>query len=223
MTDVARDIEQIQSYLAGRLSEEDELLFQDRLARDPLLVRELEQSLGMRRGLKELQAEGYFAARAPRISRSRPGTLLHWLLPLAAAAVVAVVCVNIWWEPRSVLTASASGRAAQAHFNFVAMRGAEPTRLELPAGGLIELNASPGMLGANTYRLTLIREQPGSPIIGSVTGVAVAADGLLHSYAEAARLAPGVYRLLIEPEGLSGHGNEEFRFTLVPPGATPAP
>jgi hypothetical protein len=225
MTAAARDIEQIQSYLAGRLSEEDELLFQDRLAREPLLVRELEQSLGMRQGLKQLQAEGYFATRAPRVKSSRPGNLMHWLLPLAAAAVVAVVCFNIWWEKGSVLTASPiMGRAADVHFNFVAMRGAERPRLQLPAGGLIELDASPGMLDAKTYRLTLIRELDSTrQSVGSVTGIAVAQGDILRSYVEASRLTPGNYLLLIEPEGLGDHENVEFLFTLVPPAATPAP
>lgn len=226
MSDVARDIDEIRNYLQGRLSEEQELVFQDRLARDPMLARELEQSLRMREGLQQLEAEGYFATAATtRDSRTRG--IPQWLVPLAAAAVIATVCVYVWMDRASVLTALPAARAGGAsaivtQFTFISMRDAPP-KISAPASGLIELRAAPETVIASSYRLTLIRHQGAlQQHIGSLGGLSPAGDGYLHAYAEAARLEPGSYVLQVAPESASSSEPNEYPFTLQSPAASPA-
>jgi hypothetical protein len=213
MTDVTYDLEQIRKYLLGRLSEDERLLFQDRLARDPRLVRELEQTLRMRQGLQQLHAEGYFARRSPRMSDSRTKSLLHWL-PLAAAAVIAVVCVDVGRQaPPPLLTAASGEPASQLH--LVPMRGPQQ-KAHLPPSGNVEFRARPETLTSTSYRVTLLRDK--KPL-GSVVVASVDADGYLDAYAESARLAPGDYSLQISSDAGDALGVVDF--TLLPPEARP--
>lgn len=216
MSDVARDLEDIRDYLQGRLSAEQELVFQDRLARDPSLVSELEQSLRLREGLRQLKAEGYLATPAARMHDSPSRRMQRWLVPAAAAAVIAFVGVSLWWESASVLTATPGDAAVAAHFTFVSMRDAQHPRLALPvSGGLIELRAAPERLAAPAYRMTLLLDSQGQvERLDSVSGVRVGADGYLHSFADSTRLKPGSYSLRIEPEGGAPAAPLDFPFTL---------
>src|SRR5215469_2776524 len=98
MMDLGRDFERMRDYVVGRLPEDEYRAFEERLGRDPELVRELEQSLRLREGLAQLQEQGYFA-RTPA-ARARSWT---WLPALAAAAVLALV-MFLWVEPSRVPT-----------------------------------------------------------------------------------------------------------------------
>jgi hypothetical protein len=230
MSDVTRDVELIRSYLLGRLSEDEELLFQDRLARDPSLVRELEQSLRMREGLKQLQEQGYLARSAPRRVDSQRSGILHWLLPAAAVAVIAVVCINIWWERPSVLSVSPTERSSAgialpiaAHFRFVSMRGAALPEPHLPPSGLIEFAASPETHTGAAYRVKLSRSE-GTELqsLGTLSGVAASTDGYVRAYANSSQLKPGDYVLTLEPEGAASGESQQYPFRLLPPGASPS-
>ncbi len=202
MTDLTHDADEIRDYLVGRLSEHERLVFQDRVARDPTLARELESSLRLREGLRQLKGEGYFVMRDPGYRSATAVRLTRWL-PLAAAAVVAALCVGAWWElrtPNSVLTASGEG-SPSAQWTFISTRGDEVPRLELPAGGLIEFRVAPETAAAGTYRVTLMRGQaPAVNTLGTIEG-RIGPDHYVHAYTSAARLAPGDYRLQIETEG----------------------
>ena len=221
MTDITHD-DEIRDYLVGRLSERERLVFQDRVARDPTLARELEHSRRLREGLRQLAGQGYFTA--PHAAR-RAVRRARWL-PLAAAAVVAVVCVGAWWQLKgadSLLSAS-SDRIAPAHaspsaqWTFIATRGDEVPRLDLPAGGVIEIRIAPGTSAADRQRVTLLRLQGTTmQTLGTVEGT-VMPDRYLHAYADAARLSPGSYRLRIEA-GKAGGTAVEFPFTLAAAGA----
>jgi len=46
--DVARDFERMQDYIVGRMSDEEQRAFEERLVRDPALVLEVERSLRLR-------------------------------------------------------------------------------------------------------------------------------------------------------------------------------
>jgi hypothetical protein len=223
VTDLTHDADEIRDYLVGRLSERERLVFQDRVARDPTLARELEHSLRLREGLRELKGQGYFVMHDGE--RRSPGTarLARWL-PLAAAAVVAAVCVGAWWElraPASVLTASGEG-APSAQWTFVSTRGADVPRLELPAGGLIEFRIAPENAAAGTYRVTLMRAQaPAANTLGTIEG-GIGADHYVHAYTSAARLSTGDYRLRIETVG-STLPPLEFAFRLTASSGATAP
>ena len=81
--DVGRDFERMRDYIEGRLSEEEHRAFEERLARDPELVRELERSLQMQEGLLQLHSQGYFNRSAAKKPAPRLG------FPVAAAAAAA--------------------------------------------------------------------------------------------------------------------------------------
>jgi hypothetical protein len=222
MIDVGRDLERMRDYVVGRLPDEEQQAFEERLGRDPELVRELEQSLQLREGLEQLRSQGYFTRAAA--ARVRSWT---WLPALAAAAALALV-MFLWVEPSRVptgvaespatLLTAAAGAPVTARFTFLAMREATAPRLALPAGGLIELRAAPAERSAQSgYRVTLLRERDGgsSQAVGAVSNV-VLTDDYVHVYADASHLTPGAYRLRVEAVGEPKAPPAEFPFILEP-------
>jgi hypothetical protein len=215
MIDVDRDFERMRDYIAGRLSDEERRAFDDRLLLEPGLVRELEESLRLREGFEQLQAQGYFRQRAwrPQVAR--------WLVPALAAAAIAGMALLLRAQldtaPLPVLSATpdANSSPITAHFTFVSMRDDAVPDLRLPSSGLIEFRAAPPLRQTpGAYRATLTREELGSSrTVGMVGGVAPSADGYVHSYADASRLQDGSYVLSIEGDGEQAAASE-FRFTL---------
>jgi len=221
MMNADRDLVTMQDFIVGRLSDEERSVFEERLVHEPKLVRELEQSLRMREGFRQLRAT-YFK-KAPSQSRRFP----VWS-PVLAAAAAAGLALFLWLsraaDPSAILTPSiAAGAAPQlaaigAHFTFVTVRGSSVPDLDLPASGAIEIRVAP-TVRANTYRLTLLRRQAAGsaePVAG-LTGLTLSPDGYVHCFAKAARLAPGSYVLRIGPEGESATA-EAFPFNLRTPG-----
>lgn len=218
MIDVGRDFERMQGYVAGRLSDDEQRSFEDRLARDPALVLELEQWLRFREGLAHLKDRGYFDAPAAR-ARARAA----WL-PAALAAGIAALAAFLWLRPQTSAPAllsatlpaahgAASTAGVTAHFTFVAVRGQIVPDLDLPSGGLIELRALPAG-GPGDYRMELARAT-GSEGARPVAAVNAArrGDGYVYAYAAAARLEPGTYVLSIRPQNAL-ESAETFRFKL---------
>jgi hypothetical protein len=223
MIDVERDFERMRDYVDGRLADDERRTFEDRLLRDPELVREFEQTLRLRDGLEQLKEHAYFVKSAPRRARRS----LMWVPALAAAALAAVAII-LWVQPQAsstgVLRASlASGGAAgvtpaaSAHFTFVSMRGSSSYDLDRPAGGLIEFRASPpGRAAGARYRLTLERVGQGGTAepLGTLTGLTAGADGYLRGYADASRLTAGRYLLRVEALGQPAETALAFPFEL---------
>ena len=216
MIDVSRDLERMQDYVIGRLSDEELRAFEERLVRDPALARELDQSVQLREGLAELRQQGYFA----RAARTR--IFQSWLPTLAAAAVAGIAIALLWSRsPEPVLMGSLQPVSAShaapwvaAHFTFVSVRGASDPVLTLPASGLIELRAMPAAHEPDVrYRVRLVRQEgAGATSVGELVGLVPGEDGYVHSYADAARLKAGRYVLSVETAG--GKGAETFPFTL---------
>ena len=72
MIEAGRDFERMQDYIVGRRSDDEHRAFEDRLLRDPGLVREFEQSLRLREGLHALRVQGFVGR--PKLSVNRwPG------------------------------------------------------------------------------------------------------------------------------------------------------
>jgi len=223
MIDVERDFERMLDYAGGRLADDERRAFEDRLLRDPELVREFEQSLRLRDGLEQLKEQAYFVKSAPRTARRS----LMWVPALAAAALAAVAII-LWVQPQASSTgvlraalgpsgATGAAPAVSAHFTFVSMRGSSSYDLDRPAAGLIEFRASPpGRADGARYRLRLERMgQDGAPEpIGTLTGLALGADGYLHGYADASRLTAGRYLLRVEAAGQSAETALAFPFEL---------
>ena len=234
MMSSSRQVEWIRDYLVGRLPEDERIAFEDRLARDPALVREFEQSLKLRDGLRELRAQGRLAAATSSARTQRPRPLWYRLRVAAAAVIVGATLVVAWRvnQESSVLTAlpasSPTSDAASliaAHFTFVAMRGGGIPKLALPSSGLIELRAAPETRMAESYRVTLIRtlEDGATQRVGVVTGLRLGTDGYVHCYADSSRLAPGSYGLRIEASGTGSPGAQVFPFVLQPAGVAASP
>lgn len=220
MIDVGRDFERIHDYIVGRLSDEERRTFEDRLVREPALVREFEQSLRLREGLEALRDQGYVAKVAAQ------GRWLRISLPALVAAAGAGLALLLW-APRStgpspVLTASVESRTGTgpmiaAHFTFVSVRGNPAPELDLPPKGLIEFRMAPAARGtASRYRVTLLRRDTGRALkpAGALAGLALGAEGYVYCYADASRLAPGSYTLSVESEAESPDNAETFLFTL---------
>jgi hypothetical protein len=227
MIDVGRDFERMRDYVVGRLSDDERRTFEDRLVRDPELVREFEQSLRLREGFQQLRAQGYFEKSAQRARGFR-----IWPAVLAAAAIAAVA-LFLWLQPHTgpspVLMASLEARTAgavapsiAAHFTFVSLRKASTPDLDSPAAGLIEFRAAPGMrTTASGYRVTLAHHDEGESWtpVATLTGLALSADGYVHCYADASRLGPGNYLLRLESDAEPAGTAQVFPFNLRARGA----
>lgn len=222
MIDIGCDFAGMQDYIVGRLSDEQRRAFEDRLVREPRLVRELEHYLRMREGLQQLHARGHFAKPATPRRSSR-----LWL-PAVAAAAGAGLVLFLWAHrssaPSTVLMATLESHAVTdiapavaARFTFVSVRGSSAPDLELPAAGLIEIRAAPAAhMEAARYRMTLVRQNPqgAAEPVAVLGGLAQGSDGYIRSYAEASHLTPGAYVLRIEPDSTSAGVAESFKFTL---------
>ena len=224
-----RDFESMQDYIVGRLSDDERRVFEDRLVREPALVRELEESLRIGEGLRQLRAQGYFASAAPRGLR-----FLAWF-PALAAAAVAAIALFLWVHREGaaspvLLASPESGSGSNiassviAHFRFVTVRGAGAPDLNLPSAGLIEILAEPITRRPDfAYRVILIRRGSAGidHPVGTLSAIALSSDGYVHCFADASRLSAGSYLLRIEPEGTTSDV-AEFAFNLRAVGNRPS-
>lgn len=223
MIDVERDFERMRDYVSGRLADDERRTFEDRLLRDPELVREFEQTLRLREGLEQLKDQVYFVKSAPRTVRRR----LAWV-PALAAATLAALAIVLWVQPQTSSTgilraslgsgtATGVAPAVSAQFTFVSMRGSSSYDLDRPVAGLIEFRASPlGRAAGARYRLTLERVGQGGAAerVGALTDLAPGADGYLHGYADASGLTAGRYILRVEATGQTAETALTFPFEL---------
>jgi hypothetical protein len=227
-----REFSTLQDFIGGRLSDEECRDFEDRLVRDPRLARELEQSLQMREGLQQLRTRGYV-----RKVASRRWSFRTWVPATLAAATVAGVALFLSQlrvpGPTSLLLASPDARTATnaasriaARFTFVTVRGSSVPDLVLPPAGLIEMRAAPSVReNIEHYRMTLLRPQEGgeAKTVASLDGLALGADGYVHGYADASRLAPGSYVLRLRPDTASPVSADVFPFNLNAGASTHSP
>ncbi len=219
-----REFTLLQDFIGGRLSDDESREFEDRLVRDPALARELEQSLRLREGLRQLRTRGYIGTTAASGSGFRT-----WLPAALAAAAIGALALFLWplrvagpsplllASPATAATADSVAHPSATQFTFVSVRGGPVPDLDVPAAGLIEFRAAPSLHESVAhYRLTLARVKEGSSeTLASVGGLALSSDGYVHGYADAARLAPGSYSLRIEPERNGSDVAETFRFNLT--------
>ena len=226
----------MRDYIAGRLSDDESLAFEDRLLSDPGLARELEQALRLREGLHRLREQGYVRRAPTRRIGSR-----FWLPALVAAAAAGVALVlgvyrGAWMHratgPSTVLMESLESRSAgagqliAAHFTFVPVRGSSTPDLDLPSAGLIEFRVAPASrIGSLRYRVTLLRRNQANALepLATLAGATLSADGYVHAQADAARLEPGSYALRIEPDAAVPGLAATFPFNLRNRGAVSSP
>ena len=221
MISAERDFAAMQAFIVGRLSDDERRAFEDRLAHDPALARELEQSLRMREGFQQLRTRGYFGKAA-----TRGGHLRIWVPALLAAACAGLALFlslsNVTgFSP--ALMASLESRTADvtprvaAHFTFISVRSGSTPDLDLPSAGLIEIRAAPSTRETvHRYRVTLARqgEDGVAKPFATLAGLALSSDGYVHCYADASRLAQGSYVLRIQPDTGTPGTAEMFPFNL---------
>jgi anti-sigma factor RsiW len=218
MIDLDHDFERMRDYVRGRMTDEECRTFEERLARDPELVREFEQTLRLREGLEQLKDEVYFVKPAPRPARR----LFAWM-PALAAASVAALAIILWVQPQISATrvlrtspGSAGSAGVSAQFTFVSMRGSSSYDLDRPAAGVIEFRASPPAARSARYRLALERVGQGGVAepVGALADLVPGEDGYLHGFADASRLPAGRYRLRVEATGRAAEPALAFPFEL---------
>jgi len=225
--DIGADPERMRNYLAGRLTDEEDRAFSERLVRDPDLVRELELTARLQEGLRVLAERGQIDA----VREPRPRYPLGWFGGLIAAGLaVAVLTVALHRDGHvppvlvadrtHVSEAAASDTAIAALYSFVTVREPAATPvLELPRRGTIEFRVLPPARAPGAqYRVTLDRIDGarGRARIGSVSDLEEADGGYLYCYADAARLVSGDYELRVEPEGSGASEVGSFPFRLKP-------
>jgi hypothetical protein len=215
----------MQDYVVGRLSDDERRAFEDRLVREPALVRELEESLQLREGLEQLRAKGYSAGVVSRIRGLR-----FW--PALAAAVVAGLALFLSWQreigPPPVHTESVGAYVAPLvaddGFTFRLMRGDSTPVVDLPPVGMIPIRIEPATpLTDSRYRVTLSRLDAAGPAntVDVWPGLALSSDGFVHCSVDASRLTAGSYSLHIEREG-ADTDPADFPFNLKVAGNPPS-
>jgi hypothetical protein len=103
----------------------------------------------------------------------------------------------------------------------MSMRGETAQELTLPPSGMVEFRAAPPPHDAGThYRMSLLRQEVGgAKTLGTLTGLTQASDDLVHGFANAANLAPGLYTLRLEadtPRGSAATFPFSFRASPTP-------
>jgi len=234
MTDTLASPETIQAYLRGRLSPLDSRAFEERLPRDPALVKALEETLRLREGLEILRERGELA----RLVRGPRRVASYWAFAAALAAGVASVAIFLGYQflARAPIVAASvdavTGKAGAtapltAHYTFAAMRQASATTdLDLPASGIVEIRVlAAGVDEAGTYRATLsiVPETVPAATVGTAAHLKPDPDGFVTFYADAARLTAGDYALAVAAEAGSATPGAPFRFRLRRPAADPRP
>jgi hypothetical protein len=104
-------------------------------------------------------------------------------------------------------------------YSFATVREASDTSvLGLPTSGALELRALTGSVAGagQAFRLTLEQSRNGAAMsrVGVAEHVAPDADGFAVMYADASRLAPGDYSLLVEPDAGNAADAQRFMFKL---------
>ncbi len=228
MNDIVLEQEQIRDYLAGRLSDGQLREFEGRVAKDPALLRSMEEMLRFREGLEVLLERGELApavAERPRWKR--------WGMPLAAAAAIGAVglFLGVSLLSRAPLLgaavadlrlAASAPHVPVATYSLVALRQAGAGgALELPAAGPIQLRVLAPDGGPVAYRVVVTRQE-GSVRreVGAISGIRREPDGFVIVYADAAGLTPGDYTIAAGPVGGALGGAIPFRLRVAEPAGT---
>lgn len=202
-------------YLADQLPEAERLAFEQRMAADPAVLREVEATARFKAGLARLRESGELAeVLEPQRSR----------LPyLASAAAVALLAIGISlvrheaggpeiWVGTSPTLASRDGSLLPAGGQYTLLRlrseGEVDLAIELPATRqLIELRVLPDSGdAASRYRARLARlgEAGAERDAVAIGGVATDGNGYLTLFVDSDGLRPGRYQLLVEEEPAAG-------------------
>lgn len=220
----------VERYLAGRLTETESRRFEAYWIEHPDLIRDLERSARLKSGLAGLRDSGEL----PSLMHASwwPGRFR--LLVLAASVAVVTIGAALWngsrgaagvmlaatpaalpgfegaMLPRGSVHAILRLRRASAVDAVVALPAA-PQALELRVLPELDAGAAPSVGAARdtrAYTATLTPEDgaAGAPGPWRATDLAAGADGFVSLFVDSRALAPGRYRLRLEPAGADAAG-----------------
>jgi len=191
------DHELIRRYLAGRLSVEEELVFETRIIRDVQFRKELDLTIALQQGMRELDARGEIDRMLIKAHPSwrRPVIVIAASLGVLAVGVAVVTLTNRDPVPPDPTTKASLQfeltRGAPSGQTVVWRQRGNPTRLQLH----LDVGAAP----ANQFRVALYRQDPRSdaPIAETVTN---ASDhGEVVWTLDDSLLSPGTFEIHLTP------------------------
>jgi hypothetical protein len=193
-----------QRYLAGTLSEEESLAFEDACAADTSLADELNRDLKLKAGLEVLARRGELRAVAPK-RRSFAGA------PYAAAASLVAftalgACGYLAWQLRAAQAPRLIGSAER----LLAVRG-EPVEVALPLEGMLGLSIDASALSGGDVDVEL---RSASDEVLWKQSHRVGDDGTIFVVLDPARVPAGSYAIRIAPR--NGTAPLVYRMRTVP-------
>jgi hypothetical protein len=199
-------------YLADQLADHERSEYEALLVSSPDAVRDLEAIARLKVGLEKLRETGELSP----LLRERRRSIPQFATALAAGIAALVIGAVVWRSHPDRSPAAAPLLGSQAslvdkagHSLPIEVRiavyrkrsGSPDAVVEIPqsASG-VELRVLPISVDrAHTYRVSLSRLQKNGAFeaAGAVSDVRPATDGFLEVYAEAARLIPGRYKVVV--------------------------
>jgi hypothetical protein len=211
-TSIFRDNATIASrYLADQLSDAERTAYEAALAEDPEILRELEATARMKVGLARLRSTGELQGLLRQSRLFQPQVLIA----MAATVAAIVIGIGLWRTSFNVggprLLAATLGALKNETGQVLPLAATEAAfrkraedydaLLALPAGRVaVELRVLPQMPApSGHYRLVLSRiaDDESSRPIASISGLTAARDGFVEVFLDAAKIAPGRYRVVV--------------------------
>jgi hypothetical protein len=215
------DADEIQDYIAGRLFGDKLRMFEDRLCKDPVLVREIELFASLQQGLATLRDRGDLTVDR----RWRPSQFLQ--ATAAAAAVLVGLAVTLFLRTsmdQPILTATVNGQPGDAADRLIAeyafgdWRAPDGIVIRPAPNVVMHLKLLPGSVGTHAaYRVELSRVEPtgGHVVVGSVDDLNIGADGFVHCFADPKRVRPGAYELRMRAIGVPRRESIAYSFEIA--------
>jgi anti-sigma-K factor RskA len=202
-------------YLADQLSEEERRAFEERMASDPAVMRELEATARFKAGLERLRETGELQL----VLASPPRRAFAPYIGAIAASLIAALLVSLgvlrWNADEDVVRMAATMSAlvdvagnelpAGRVYTLLRTRAAvQDFVVELPASRqAIEFVVLPDTGGTQSrYRVELSDGNGARATV--LDGLQARADGFLSFFVDSAGLAPGAYRIRIDIEQPTG-------------------
>lgn len=199
MTEISQgDHDLIRRYLAGGLTDEEEIVLETRIVRDAAFRTELELSAALKQGMRELDSRGEIDG---ILGGARPAWRHPAIAVAASVALLAIAGLSVLYvvdSPRpgdpaaktvSLYLERTRGVPTDDTVNWTL--GAAPTRLELH----LDVGASP----APRYRVEIWREDKDgtAPLMKSVESTS--AEGHVVVAFDDSLLAPGLFEVRLTP------------------------
>jgi hypothetical protein len=199
MTDISQaDHELIRHYLAGSLSDEEEVMLETRIVRDAQFRHELDLTAALREGMRELDSRGEIDG---LLTGARAGWQRYRTTMAASIGVLAVTSLTVFYLMDRPQRPEKVAATASLHFertrgmssdNAVTWTpGATPTRLRL--------HFDVGAVPAAYYRVVILHGngRTAEPIVTALTSASAEGEVILDL--EDPLLAPGNLEIRLTP------------------------